>query len=132
MASTFCTALVVFLAIPVAFAGFISQVSHLQQLFPWISFLNNLPNVLYGLIFSLLPLIILSLLMSLLPAVILKAAKFAGAPNSAYVEYYTQEVYYWFQIIQVFFVMTLSSSILAEVNEILQDPRQTLTLLQKN
>lgn len=132
LASTFCTALVIFWAIPVAFAGFISQISHLQELFPWLSFLNNLPTVLYGLISSLLPLIILSLLMSLLPAVIRKAARLAGAPTNTLVEYYTQEVYYWFQIIQVFFVMTLSSSILAALNEILADPKQILTLLRKN
>lgn len=131
-ASSFCVALIIFWAIPVAFAGFISQISTLIQLFPWLSFINNLPSVLYGLISSLLPLVILAVLMMLLPIMIRKAAKYAGAPTLTHVEYYTQNVYYAFQVVQVFFMMALSSAILKAIQPILADPKVILSYLQQN
>lgn len=130
--SSFCVALVIFWAIPVAFAGFISQISTLIRLFPWLSFINNLPTVLYGLISSLLPQVILAVLMMLLPIVIRKAAKLSGAPTQTHVELYTQNVYFAFQVIQVFIVTTLSSSIIASLDRILDDPASIMDILHTN
>lgn len=130
--SSFCIALVIFWAIPVAFAGFISQISSLIRLFPWLSFIEKLPNVLYGLISSLLPQVILAVLMMLLPIVIRKAAKISGAPTQTHVEHYTQQVYFAFQVVQVFIITTLSSSIIASLDSILDDPAKIMDILHTN
>lgn len=107
------TCLIVFWAIPVAFVGFISQIDQLIALFHWMSFLKKLPSVLYGLVSSLLPIILLAVLMMLLPIIIRMLAKRAGAPSNTHVEYYTQKVYFIFQLVQVFFVTTVASSAMA-------------------
>lgn len=137
-ASTFCTVLCIFWAIPVAFVGFISQPRQLASLFPWLKWLlptsdgGSFPPVIYGLISSLLPTILLAVLMMLLPPIIRKAAKISGCTSLTEVEYYTQQVYYWFQVINSFLVVTLSSSILQSLNEILKEPSQILSLLHQN
>lgn len=107
------TALIIFWAIPVAFVGFISQIDQLIALFPWMSFLHNLPSVLFGLVSSLLPIILLAVLMMLLPIFIRMLAKRAGAPSKTHIEYYTQKVFFIFQLVQVFFVTTVASSAMA-------------------
>jgi hypothetical protein len=63
----FVVALIIFWSIPVAIVGSISNINYLIEKLPWLSFINNLPSVLLGLITGLLPVVLLSLLMSLLP-----------------------------------------------------------------
>jgi hypothetical protein len=63
----FVVALIIFWSIPVAFVGAISNINYLIEKLPWLSFINNLPAKLLGLITGLLPVVLLSLLMSLLP-----------------------------------------------------------------
>jgi hypothetical protein len=62
-------ALIIFWSIPVAFVGAISNLNYLLNIsaFKWLRFINNLPDVLLGIVTGLLPVVLLSLLMSLLP-----------------------------------------------------------------
>jgi calcium permeable stress-gated cation channel len=60
-------ALVIFWSIPVAVVGAISNINFLMTKLPWLSFLNSVPKVIFGVITGLLPVVALALLMSLLP-----------------------------------------------------------------
>lgn len=143
-ASAFCTALCIFWAIPVAFVGFISQPVQLIQVFQndqgegWMNWLlptnqgGKFPGVLFGLISSLLPTILLAVLMMLVPPIIRKAAKISGCTSLIEVEYYTQNVFYAFQVCLTFLVVTLASSILQSLSSILADPGTVLNMLHQN
>jgi hypothetical protein len=60
-------ALIIFWSFPVAVIGAISNINFLMTKLPWLSFLNKVPKVIFGVISGLLPVVMLALLMSLLP-----------------------------------------------------------------
>lgn len=124
--------LVIFWAIPVAFVGALSNIKSLQDKLPWLSFLNNLPGPLFGLVSSLLPTILLAVLMMLLPIFIRLMAKLSGCVSQTQIEYWTQNGYFAFQVVQVFLVTTLSSGATAVVTSIIDDPTSAMSLLAEN
>lgn len=123
------TAMIIFWSIPVAFVGSISQISYLTQVLPWLDFINKCPTVILGVITNLLPVIMLSLLMSLVPVVMRFMGKFAGKPTLSLIELRCHESYFWFQLIQVFLVTTLTSAASAAVPQIIKNPGSVTTLL---
>jgi hypothetical protein len=64
----FIAVMIIFWAIPVAFVGTISNVDHLKTL-SFLTWLNDVPQVVMGLITGLLPSVMLAILMSLVPVV---------------------------------------------------------------
>jgi hypothetical protein len=127
----FVVALVIFWSIPVAFVGAISNINYLEQKLPWLSFINNLPEKLLGLITGLLPVVLLSLLMALLPPFLRFVAKLGGAPTYSDIEYTVQNYYFGFQVVQVFLVATLGSAASASIQEIINNPASATSLLSK-
>lgn len=126
------TALVIFWSIPVAVVGSISQISYLTEVAPFLDFINNCPSVILGVITNLLPVVMLSLLMSLVPVIMRFMGKFAGKPTLSLIELFCQESFFWFQLIQVFLVTTLTSAASAAVPQIIQQPGTLTTLLATN
>lgn len=59
-------------------------------------------------------------------------AKLGGVPTAAAVELRTQNFYFAFQVVQVFLVVTLTSSAAGVVEEIIQQPPKAATLLAQN
>lgn len=129
---TFVVVLIVFWAVPVAFVGSISKVDRLIELLPFLSFINDLPKVLFGLITGLLPVILLAVLMALLPIILRLAAKISGCPTRSSVELAVQNYYFAFQVIQVFLVATLGASATAVVDSVKENPASAPTLLANN
>lgn len=128
----FVVAMIIFWSIPVAFVGSISQISYLTQVAPFLDFINSCPQVILGVITNLLPVIMLSILMSLVPVVMRFMGKVAGKPTLSLVELRCQESFFWFQIIQVFLVTTLTSAASAAVPQIIDNPGSLTTLLAQN
>ena len=64
----FISALILFWAIPVAFVGLVSNVTFLSSI-SWLSWLNDIPSVIMGVVTGLLPSVMLSILMSLVPII---------------------------------------------------------------
>lgn len=126
-------ALVVFViiiwAIPVTFVGFVSNLTYLTNKMKWLKFIYNLPDVLLGLITSLLPTVMLAILMMLLPIFIRTMAKLSGCLTTQAIEYYTQNAYFAFQVVQTFLVVTIASSVAAVTTQIVEHPTMALTLL---
>ncbi|KAL6942642.1 hypothetical protein ACO0QE_003826 [Hanseniaspora vineae] len=125
-------ALVILWAFPVAFVGMVSNVTYLTKNLKWLRWINNMPKPLLGIITSLAPTVALAVLMSLLPIFIRKMAVTAGAPSAPYIEYFTQQSYFAFQVIQVFLITTLASSATSTVTEIVNEPSKAMSLLASN
>ncbi|CAK7222553.1 phosphate metabolism protein 7 [Sporothrix bragantina] len=127
----FIAALIIFWAIPVAVVGVISNVNYLKTI-SFLTWLDNVPDVIMGFITGLLPSVALSILMSLVPVVMRLCARLAGEPSNSRVELFTQNAYFAFQVIQVFLVTTLSSSASAVAKQIVDDPSSATSLLATN
>lgn len=56
-------------------------------------------------------------------------AKWGGDPSQAAIELTTQNFYFGFQVVQVFLVVTLTSSASSTVTQIIDDPMQAPNLL---
>ncbi|KAK0668710.1 hypothetical protein QBC41DRAFT_321339 [Cercophora samala] len=124
----FIAALIIFWAIPVAVVGAISNINYLAQQ-SWLSWLNDIPKVILGVITGLLPSVALAILMSLVPIIMRLCAKLAGEPSISGVELFTQNAYFAFQVIQVFLVTTLSSSAPTVIQNIIDRPNDTPKIL---
>ncbi|SMN21868.1 similar to Saccharomyces cerevisiae YOL084W PHM7 Protein of unknown function, expression is regulated by phosphate levels [Maudiozyma saulgeensis] len=132
LANTFLTLLIIFWAIPVAVVGCISNINFLTQKVPFLKFINNLPNVLMGLITGILPTVALAVLMSLVAPIITKIGNISGAITFEETSIFVQKWYYAFQVVDVFIVVTLASSASATVQAIIDDPSSAMTLLAAN
>lgn len=105
---TTTTALILGWAVPVAFPGFLSQLSYLTTLVPRLRLLG--PPV-FGMIQGVLPQVSLMVLTSQLPNVIRLLVQQQGFVASAAIELAVQRYYFWFLFVQVFLTVALSSSI---------------------
>ncbi|SCU85443.1 LANO_0C04280g1_1 [Lachancea nothofagi CBS 11611] len=129
VANTVLTFMIIFWAIPVAVVGFISNINFLIGTLKFLSFINNLPKVLLGLITGVLPTVALAILMSLVPIFIKKLGAISGCTSLQEQELYCQVWYYSFLVVQVFIVVTLTSSASSTVSAIIDNPSSAMTLL---
>lgn len=125
----FVTALVIFWAIPVAFVSSIAQVQQLRERWEWLSFLDAMPDVLMGIITGLLPSVLLAVLMSLVPIIMRLCARLSGEPSLSRVELFTQGAYFFFQVVQVFLVTTISGAVFSTIGTIAKDPSKAFEML---
>ncbi|EXJ84337.1 hypothetical protein A1O3_05004 [Capronia epimyces CBS 606.96] len=128
----FVTALIIFWSIPVAVVGSISQISYLTKVAPFLSFINDCPKIILGVITNLLPVVLLSVLMSLVPTIMKFMAKVAGKPTASLIELRCHESFFWFQVIQVFLVTTMTSAASAAVPQVIKNPGSVTSLLAEN
>ncbi len=126
------TVLVIFWAIPSAFVGMISNLTYLTNKLTFLRFIYKLPSSLLGLVTSLLPTVMMTILMMILPMFIRFVAKLSGAISIQQIEYYTQQSYFAFQVIQVFLVTTVASSITSVITQIMDRPSSVMSLLSSN
>lgn len=124
--------LIIIWAIPVAFVGLISNLTYLTNKLKGLRFIYKLPKELLGLITSLLPTILLSILMMFLPIIIRSMAKLSGCLTNQSIEYFTQQSYFAFQVVQTFLVVTIASSVTSVVTQIIEEPTSALSLLSTN
>ncbi|KAI1658494.1 DUF221-domain-containing protein [Daldinia decipiens] len=128
----FITALIVFWAVPVAVVGAISNINYLANQVFFLKWLLSIPAVVLGLIQGLLPSVALSILMSLVPVIMRLCAKLSGEPSLSRVELFTQNAYFFFQLIQGFLVVTIASSATVVAAQISQNPGSITSVLAEN
>ncbi|AAS52714.1 AER030Cp [Eremothecium gossypii ATCC 10895] len=126
------TAMIIFWAIPVAVVGCISNINFLTEKVHFLRFINNLPDVLMGLITSLLPTIMLAVLMSLVPIFIQLVANKTGSISRQETQLYCQRWFYAFQVVHVVLVVMLASSAASTVTAIIDDPNNAFEQLAQN
>ncbi|GAB7361728.1 hypothetical protein MBLNU230_g1775t1 [Neophaeotheca triangularis] len=134
LTTAFVVALIIFWSIPVALVGAISNVDSLKATpgLGWLSFLDEIPDVIMGVVEGLLPTILLAVLMALLPIILRLMAKLSGVPTLGAVELAVQNYYFGFQVVQVFLVATLGSAASAAIADIAEDPLSVTDLLAEN
>ncbi|PMD30027.1 DUF221-domain-containing protein [Hyaloscypha variabilis F] len=130
--TTFIVLMIIFWAIPVAIISAISNINYLTQQVTFLSFINNIPKVILGMVTGLLPSVLLAVLMALVPIVCRWMAKLSGEVTLPAVELKTQSWYMAFQVIQVFLVTTFSSGAASSAAQIVSNPSSATTLLVEN
>lgn len=123
---------IIFWSIPVAVVGSISNVNFLATKVPFLHWILKSPSAILGVITGLLPSIALSILMSLLPPFLRFLGRFSGAPTLSLVELRCHESYFWFQVVQVFLVTTMTSAASSAVPQILNSPGNIPRLLSQS
>ncbi|KAG0645729.1 hypothetical protein D0Z07_7775 [Hyphodiscus hymeniophilus] len=131
-ATTFITLMIIFWAIPVAVVGAISNINYLTSKVTFLSFINDIPPAILGVVTGLLPVVLLAVLMALVPIVCRWMAKLSGEVTVQAVELKTQTWYMAFQVIQVFLITTFASGAASVAAQIVQDPTSATTLLAEN
>lgn len=97
----------------------------------FLSFIDDIPSVILGVVTGLLPVILLAVLMSLVPIICTIMAKLFEPTQSA-VQMRVQGWYFPFQVIQVFLVTTFASGAASVASQIVDDPSSAATLLAQN
>ncbi|KAK5121258.1 hypothetical protein LTR85_005424 [Meristemomyces frigidus] len=131
ISTAFVAFLCIFWTIPVAFIGVLTNVNYLTDRLPWLSFINDIPSAILGVVTGLLPVLLLTILMKLVP-IICSALARQFEPTMGAVQLKTQSWYFAFEVIQVFLVTTFSSGASAVVTQIVNDPTGAPQLLAKN
>jgi hypothetical protein len=126
----FITVMIVFWAIPVGIVGIVAQVNTLKKL-PGLTWIDDIPQVILGVVSGLLPSVALAILMSLVPVVMRLCAKLSGAVSLSEVELFTQNAYFVFQLIQVFLIRTLADTASTSLINIVEDPSSVFSVLSE-
>ncbi|RFU77492.1 hypothetical protein TARUN_4706 [Trichoderma arundinaceum] len=127
----FIAALIIFWAIPVGIVGLIAQVNTLKSI-PGLTWIGDIPKPILGVISGLLPAVALSILMSLVPVIMRLCARLAGEVSQSRVELFTQNAYFFFQLIQVFLIQTLTNAASTALVQIAQQPGQVFNILSSS
>lgn len=107
---TLVCGMVVGWAFPVAFTGLLSQISYLQSTFPWLEWLQRLPDWFLSAIQGVLPPLFLAILMVLLPLILRFLCRAQGLHTGMAIELTVQNYYFAFLFVQLFLVVAISSS----------------------
>ena len=107
---TLVSAMVVGWAFPVAFTGLLSQLSYLQNSFTWLTWINVMPTWFVSAVQGILPALFLGLLVGLLPVILRFLSKAQGVHTGLAVELTVQNYYFAFLFVQLFLVVSISSS----------------------
>lgn len=129
LANTLLTAMVIFWCIPVFVVGVISNINFIIEKLPWLGFINNMPQVIMGVITGLLPVVALAVLMSLVPPFIKFVGKQAGCLTFAEISMYCQSWYYAFLVVNSFIMMTIASAGISTITDIINDPTSAMPIL---
>lgn len=120
------------LAIPVAFTGFLSQITTLGESVSWLHWISGAPASLSGIIQGVLPQLMLVALNALLPLVLRISTGSQGLSTETTVELSLQRYYFVFLFMHNSLTMSLSSSITAIGEELLHGPKSAPALLARN
>ncbi|KAI9927682.1 hypothetical protein AWENTII_006524 [Aspergillus wentii] len=115
---TLVCGMVVGWAFPVAFTGLLSQLSYLENTFPWLAWLKTLPHWFISAIQGILPALFLAILMAVLPLILRFLCRAQGVHTGMAVELTVQNYYFAFLFVQLFLVVAISSSFSTIINKV--------------
>ncbi|KAL5361412.1 hypothetical protein BJX96DRAFT_84597 [Aspergillus floccosus] len=122
-------ALSIFWAIPISLSGLLSQLVYLE---PVTSRLNKLSDEQMAVIQGLLPQIALSVLMCCFPHIVCWMIKRVTVFQPSHTEVLIQRHYFFFLYVQVFLVVSVSSSVTTMVPDIVQNVQSVPQILADN
>ena len=124
--------LLLFWAIPVAFTGFLSQVTTLADSVPWLQWISDMPAWVSGSVQGVLPQLILSILTMVLPLILHALTEWQGLITDTAIELSLQKYYFSFLFVQNFLTVSLSSSITGIAQDIVNGQDSIPILLANN
>ncbi|KAI9276353.1 hypothetical protein BY458DRAFT_433618 [Sporodiniella umbellata] len=129
------TAIVVFWAVPVVFVQAIANLEKLSEVIPFLKGLDRLGPSAIGIIQGILPAIALSILISLVPVIFTFLSKSEGIPQSSFVDLSVLHKFFFFQLIDVVLVSTISGGFFSTINQfekLVQNPLGIVNILSEN
>ncbi|TIA97948.1 hypothetical protein E3P94_02719 [Wallemia ichthyophaga] len=111
-------AITIFFAIPVAFAGAVSNINALASRYSWLEWLGDLPQPVKGIIQGAFPPVLVAILFALVPILFRLLSKFEGIPRSTAVELSLMHRYFLFLVFNGFLITTLSSGIISSLRQL--------------
>lgn len=118
--------------VPVAFTGIISQVTYLTRLFPQLEPINRAPPILIATLQGVVPQATLTILTILLPILIRILVHRLGFVLGRDVELAIQRIYFWVTFLQVFFTVSVSSSLTTILGQVWDHPGSLPSLIATN
>ena len=118
--------------VPVAFLGLIFQIPYLTKLIPFLRCIYNLSDLMIALINSLVPILTLMLLTDVVPEIFRWLIKFKFYYSYDKIELNLQQWFYVFSFVQIFIVVTISSSISLILEQIVTNPTKIPNILASN
>lgn len=117
---------------PVALTGLLSQLSYTATLFPWLAWLEGLPPWFLSALQGALPPAILAVTIVTAPLVLQYLVLAQGRNSRANAELALLDYYFWFLFLQVFLVVSISSSVATVLSSLRYDVRSFAALLALN
>ncbi|KAG2200841.1 hypothetical protein INT47_001372 [Mucor saturninus] len=112
------TVIIIFWAVPVVFVQAVANINELAKVLPFLSVINKLGPQVVGIIQGILPAVALSILISLVPVIFTILSTKEGIPQRSFVQLSVLHKFFFFQLIDVVLVSTLSGGILAMIEQI--------------
>ncbi|KAI7904575.1 uncharacterized protein BX663DRAFT_530119 [Cokeromyces recurvatus] len=132
---TLTTAIVIFWAIPVVFVQAIANIDTLAKALPFLNAINNMGPTAVGIIQGILPAVFLSILISLVPIIFTILSKNEGIPQRSFVQLSLLHKFFFFQLVDVVLVSTLSGgfmTIVDKLNNFVHNPFEIINVLSTN
>jgi calcium permeable stress-gated cation channel len=108
--------MIILWAIPVAFTSALSQLNTAAQTYTWLSWVMKLPAWFRSVLQGVLPPALLGLLLFLLPLILRALVRLQGTQSGMLVELRVQRWYFFFLFVQLFLVVSISSSLVQFVS----------------
>lgn len=118
--------------LPVAFTGLLSQIMYLSSFFPWLHWIVHLPTWFVALVQGVLPSTLLAVVMILAPLVLRRLVEEQGKLTRVAVELSMQRHYFVFLFVQLFMVVSISSSTAAFLSGLTHDIKSIAALVASN
>ncbi|KAG0749300.1 hypothetical protein G6F35_003462 [Rhizopus arrhizus] len=129
------TAIVIFWAVPVVFVQAIANLEKLSQAIPFLKGLDAFGPTAIGIIQGILPAVALSILISLVPVIFTFLSKSEGIPQTSFVELSVLHKFFFFQLVDVVLVSTISGGFFSTVSQfenIVKNPLGIVNILSEN
>lgn len=117
---------------PVAFTGLLSQFDYLASISPKFSWLSQIPRPIQSILQGVLPPALLAAITFLLPIILERLILEQGVYTNVDAELLLQDYYFGFLFLQVFLVVSVSSSVVAVLNGLGQDIESLAALIAQN
>jgi len=116
-------------AIPIAATQGLANLDDLAAKAPVLAWVVDLPQSVVSILQGLLPTVALAILNALVVPIFTLLAVRTGMEDKMYIQKAIMKSYYWFLMVNSFFVVLISGSVLNQLVTILQDPSQIQPLL---
>ncbi|KAI8643292.1 hypothetical protein BD408DRAFT_451253 [Parasitella parasitica] len=129
------SAIIIFWAAPVIFVQAVANLKTLSEALPFLAGINNLGPTAVGIIQGILPAVALSILISLVPVIFTFLSTKEGIPQKSFVQLSVLHKFFFFQLIDVVLVSTISGGVMTMANEIknlAENPFGIINILSEN